>query len=39
MRNLPKLLLVTALAVAAVAPVVGQVHKYFTPGTAGPATT
>ena len=34
MRNLSKALLVTALAVAAVTPVVGQIHKYFTPGTA-----
>ena len=38
MRNLLCVLLVTAFTVAAVTPVVGQIHKYFTPGTASTVT-
>lgn len=33
MRTLQKVLLVGMLAAAAAMPVMGQVHKYFTPGT------
>ena len=33
MRPLQKTLLAGLLAAAVVAPVVGQVHKYFTPGS------
>ena len=33
MSTLRKILVVAALAVAGAAPVIGQVHKYFTPGT------
>jgi len=34
MRSVKIVLLVGALAAAAATPVIGQVHKYFTPGTA-----
>jgi hypothetical protein len=38
MRTLKKVLLVGTLAAAAATPVVGQVHKYFRPGTAWTVT-
>ncbi len=38
MRMMMKGLLVVALAVAAATPLIGQVHKYFTPGTAWTVT-
>lgn len=38
MRTLKKVLLVGTLAAAAATPVIGQVHKYFTPGTAWTVT-
>lgn len=38
MRTLKKTLLVGTLALAAATPVVGQVHKYFRPGTAWTVT-
>ena len=38
MRMMMKGLLVAALAVAASTPLIGQVHKYFTPGTAWTVT-
>jgi len=38
MRTLKKTLLVATLALTASAPVVGQVHKYFRPGTAWTVT-
>jgi len=38
MRTLKKTLLVGTLALTAAAPVVGQVHKYFRPGTAWTVT-
>ena len=39
MRSLTKSVLVALLAAAAATPVIGQVHKYFTPGTVWTITT
>jgi hypothetical protein len=38
MRTLKKVLLVGTIATAAATPVIGQVHKYFRPGTAWTVT-
>jgi hypothetical protein len=39
MRSLTKSVLVALLAAAGATPVIGQVHKYFTPGTVWTITT